>query len=199
MKIHAILVALIVLIPSVACEQSSESIKSGPVTINLGDGYTASFVLGSSENAYDIIPGTPSTSFGNKYFGFQIYPAGSDKEDLVEATMIISPSAQSWPTPTARREPDNSVGGILGVREVTPMTIDGSMGYVGYDWMTGNPATDINEAMGAFLHYFPRAQKTSDGIASYFDVTVETGNNYSQSLPVFQDLLNTLQIKGNIY
>lgn len=193
----ALLVALMVLSPLAACEQTLESVKPGPLTLDLGDGYSASFTLGSSENAYDIFTSTPSTSdiLKTRYYGFQIFAAGGD-EDLVETTMIISPSAQPWPAPKAKRDPDNAIGGVMGVREVIPMTISGSIGYVGYDWKTGDPATDINKAMGAFLHFFPGAQKTTDGIESYIDVTIETGVNYPQSLPVFQDLLKTLQIKG---
>ncbi len=86
----------------------------------------------------------------------------------------------------------------MGVRDVTPMTIDGSMGYVGYDWKTGDPATDTKNAIDAFFHYFPGARMTSDGIESYVDVTVESNmfDKYPRSLPVFQSLLNTLKIKG---
>jgi hypothetical protein len=197
----ALLVALIFLVHLAACEQTLKSVKPGPVTIDLGDGYTASFTLENTEKTYDIFVSTPSTSdiLKTRYYGFQIFPDGGD-DDLVEATMIISLSAQPWPMPKSRREPDNAIMGIMGIREVTPMTIDGSIGYVGYDWKTGDPATDTKDAINAFFHYFPGAQKISDGIESYIYVTVETNmfDKYPRSLPVFQALLNTLQIKGNI-
>lgn len=192
-------IALVTLIPLATCDQTLKSVKPGPVALDLGDDYKASFMLGDSEKSYDILVSTPSTSdlLKTRYYGFQVFPAGVD-EYLVKTTMIIQPSAIPWPAPKARREPDNAVGGIMGVRDVTPMTIDGSMGYVGYDWKTGDPATDTKNAIDAFFHYFPGARMTSEGIESYVDVTVKSNmfDKYPRSLPVFQSLLNTLKIKG---
>jgi hypothetical protein len=80
------------------------------------------------------------------------------------------------------------------------MNIDGSIGYVGYDWQTGNPATDVKDAMGAFFHYYPGARKTSNGIESNVDVIGESGilDKFPRSLPIFQALVDTLKIKGPI-
>ncbi len=44
-------IALVVIAPLAAGEQTLNSVKPGPITIDLGDGYKASFTLGNSEKA----------------------------------------------------------------------------------------------------------------------------------------------------
>ena len=197
----ALLVMLIGLVPLAACEQTLESVKPGSVNIDLGDGYKASFTLGSSEKAYNIEVSTPSASEftpGYKNYGFYIYPTGSEEKLISVSMTVSSQSSISYPSPVARREEDTG-NGLYGVRTVTPMAIDGSIGYVGYDWQTGNSATDIKDAIDAFFHYYPGARKTSNGIETNVDIVAESNmlDKFPRSLPTFKELLNTLQISGS--
>lgn len=194
----AIFIALLAVLSTATCEQTMKNVKPGPITIDLGNGYTAAFTLGTSERAYDIVVDTASANdiLKNTYYGFQVYPTGSD-EDLVRVLMYVYSDPQPWPAPKASRQ-DQSFTGVLGDRVIEPQTIDGSVGYVGYDWPINNPATDIEEANGAFFHYFPGARKTLDGIETYVDITGETLglDTFPRSSPVFESLLDTLNIQG---
>jgi hypothetical protein len=203
-RIIALLVALIVLLPLATCEQTLKSVKPGTVTLDLGDGYTASFTLGNTEQKYDIEVSTPSINQmipEYKNYAFYIYPTGSEDQLGYVSMTVSSKGYMSYPLPVDRREEDTGDGNFgLGARVVTAKTIDGSIGYVGYDWQTGKPVTDVKDAISAFFHYYPGARKTSSGIESNVDVIGEAGifDKFPRSLPIFQALIDTLKIGGPI-
>jgi hypothetical protein len=201
-KRMAFLVALIVLLPLATCEQTLKSVKPGPVTLDLGDGYTASFTLGNTEQKYDIEISTPSINQmipEYKHYAFYIYPTGSEDQLGYVSMTVSSKGPMSSPLPVDRREEDTGDGNFgLGARVVIAKTIDGSIGYVGYDWQTGKPVTDEKDAISAFFHYYPGARKTSSGIEGNVDVIGEPGilDKFPRSLPIFQALIDTLKIRG---
>jgi hypothetical protein len=78
------------------------------------------------------------------------------------------------------------------------MTIDGSVGFVGYDWPLDHSPTNTSEALDAYFHYYPGAQKAGNGIETYAEVTGETGDRdiAQESLPIFQALLDSIKVEG---
>jgi hypothetical protein len=93
-----ILIALIALIPVATCDQTLESVKPGPVNLDLGDGYKASFTLGDSLEAYDIVVDTPNDMeiIGVTHYSFHIHPVDSNKV-LSTVDLNIFQSLQSEP------------------------------------------------------------------------------------------------------
>ncbi|MCJ7445015.1 MAG: hypothetical protein MUO26_10905 [Methanotrichaceae archaeon] len=138
-----------------ACQQIIKNLEPGHVTIDLGEGYNASFDLANSEKTYDVEVKEPE--FGDillttKSYGFIIYTAGGN-EELTEITLNIYSTPKKRPVPKPSRE-DREFG-PLGIRAITPKITDGTTGFVGIDWPKGNTSTNINDVVDAFFYYYP--------------------------------------------
>lgn len=177
---------------------SCEEIKAGDAKIDLGDGYSVSFVLPDIGKPYDldIYPTGEINILKFKSYGFSI---SSEKEELAKVSMNVYSSPQLNPVPKARTEAA-SMPEILGQRVVIPKTIDGAPGYVGYDLKKDASGTDISNAVTGFFRYFPGARKVSDtlgeSLESISEVYGETGGlpSSAQSLQVFNSMVDTIKI-----
>ena len=108
---------------------------------------------------------------------------------------------QSNPVPKARTDP-SIMPEIMGQRIVTPKTISGVPGYVGYDQNKDASGTDTSNAVTGFFRFFPGARKVSDAMGESLESTIEvsgeTGESLAsaQSLQVFNSLADSIKISG---
>ena len=193
------LMLLVVLSPAL-CTQIMNGVKPGSATVDLGDGYKASFILGNSEEAYDIDVWEPSVTNARMgsytTYTFQISPVGDTENSTVARVDLVVPrDSITIDMPEAKTVADCLI-------EV-PATIDDSIGYVLYDVPLFDPAIGINNtaainnATDVSFHYFPGARKNGEGLEVYADIHVwhQLGNS-TRYLPIFQALLDTLHVNG---
>lgn len=168
-------------------------LNAGNANIDLGDGHKASFVLPDIGMPY-VIDAYPIGNLMGKSYGFSIY---AEEEELAKVSMYVYSSPQQSPIPKARTE-DPVMPDIMGPRVYTPKTIDGAIGYVGYDLQKGASSLDTSNAMTGFFRYFPGARKVSDSLESTIEVSGEAGGFPSsvQSLQVFNSLVDSIKISG---
>jgi hypothetical protein len=169
-------------------------LEVGNANIDMGDGYNAQFV------PYDVEVYPPSVNdiMKLKSYGFSI---SSDGKELAKASMYVYPSMQSNPVPKASTDP-SIMPEIMGQRIITPQTISDALGYVGYDQNKDALGTDTSNAVTGFFRFFPGARKVSDTMGESLESTIEVSGETgeapasTQSLQVFNSLLNSIKISG---
>lgn len=172
-------------------------LKAGNANVDLGDGYKASFMLPDIGTTYDV-EAYPVGDFMGKSYGFEIY---SDDVYLASMKMYVYSSPQLSPVPKASTK-DSTVPDTLGPRVITPKTISGAPGYVGYDLQIGATGTDTSNAMTGFFRCFPGAWTVSNSytpsLNSIIEVSGETGvfPASAQSMQVFNSMVDSLTISG---
>jgi hypothetical protein len=176
-----------------ACEE----LNAGNAIFDLGDGYKASFVLPDIGKSYMVEDAyTASTNDNNlfKPYGFTI---SSDGIDLASLKMYVYSSPQFQIVLDEGIE-KSTLPDLMGPRVITPKTISGSPGYVGYDLQVGATGTDTSNAMTGFFRFFPGAKNESDGLKSIFEVSGETGEfpASAKSLKVFNSMADSIKISG---
>lgn len=174
-----------------------EVLEAGNAKFDLGDGYEASFVLPDIGTQYVLdyvyVDGIAKNELFNAY-GFTI---SSDDIDLASLKMTVWASPQFQYIPPAGTE-DSLVPDTLGPRIITPKTISGAPGYVGYDLQVGATGTDTSNALTGFFRCFPGAYNESGKLKGKIEVVGETGEfpASARSLQVFNSLVDSIKITG---
>jgi len=175
---------------------SCEEIKAGKATFDLGDGYTASFVLPDIGKSYVVEDAyTAHTNNGLLTpYGFTISSAGVD---LALVKMDIWSSPQSYPVPKASTEP-SIMPEIMGPRIITPKTISGAPGYLGHDLNKDASGTDTTNAVTGFFRCYPGASMMSGNLKGTIELYGETSgiSPSAQSLEVFNSIVDSIEISG---
>lgn len=175
--------------------------EAGNATFDLGDGYEASFMLPDIGKSYIVEDAYAESTTENSLFKPYGFTISADGIDLASVTMYVYSSPQLYPVPKAITEASSSPD-TMGPRVITPKTISGALGYVGYDLQVGATGTDTSNAMTGFFECFPGAQTVSDrlgeNLESLIAVSGETGefNASAQSLQVFNSLVDSIMISG---
>lgn len=143
-------------------------LNSGNANIDLGDGYEP--------------------------YGFEIY---SDDVYLASMKMYVYSSPQFQYVREAGLE-KSPMPDIEGPQVITPKTISGSPGYVGYILPIGATGTDTGKVMAGFFKCFPGALEVSGDLKGIIEVSGETGGLQAsaQSLQVFNSMVDSLTISG---
>ncbi len=179
-----------------ACEE----LKAGNANFDLGDGYKASFVLPDIGKPYvveDAYTAHTNTGLFTPY-GFTI---SSDGIELASLKMYVYSSPQLYPAPKASTEA-STIPEVLGPRIITPETISGALGYVGYDLQIGATGTDTNNAMTGFFRCFPGAQSelviSKESLKGTVEVSGETSGLPASvlSLQVFNSMVDSIKVSG---
>lgn len=174
-----------------------EELKAGKATVDLGDGYKASFVLPDIEKSYVAEDAYAEGTTGNdlfKPYGFIISSGGVD---LAQVIMYVYSSPQLMSVPEAGIE-DSVVPEAMGPRVTTPKTISGAPGYVGYDLQIGATGTDTSDAMTGFFTCYPGARQESGDLKGIIEVKGETSGFPASAdcLKVFNSIVDSIKISG---
>lgn len=170
-------------------------LPGGNAKFDLGDGYKASFVLPDIGKPYDveIYPhGDVNGIF--KSYGFSI---SSEGKELAKASMYVYPSPQIQYVREAGLK-NSPMPDIEGPQVITPKTISGSPGYVGFILPIGATGTDTSKVVGGFFKCFPGAQEVSGDLKGIIEVSGETSGLQAsaQSLEVFNSMVDSIKISG---
>jgi hypothetical protein len=180
-------------IPLTVCEE----LKSGNATIDLGDGYSASFVLpdiGKSyivENAH-IRGRSENESF--KPYGFTISSCGIM---LVDVGMYVYSNPQLISIPEAGIN-DSVLPGVTGPRVIIPRNISYAPGYVGYDLQINATELNARNPMAGFFLCYPGSWKELNDFKGIVEVIGETSvfPASDDSMKVFNFLVESIKISG---
>gem|GEM_PF-5597729 len=191
-----VLCLVLLLLPASADSNVLKNIAPGLVSLDLGDGYEMSFQLPDAQAAYDVEVVGPSVSDILKFTRYEIYVYPIGKDDSI-ANIFLMIYAEPWINPipkNTRTEPS----GIMGPRVEMPQTIDGTRGFVGYDWPAGDPGTDFSKAMWMFFSYYPNAWEEDGSIKSYIKISGESAatEEYPSSLQVTQSIMDSIHTTG---
>lgn len=177
-----------------------EELKAGKATVDLGDGYKASFVLPDIGKSYQVEglykEGTSGEMVLGMYkpYGIMISSDGNDPVHL-QMSVYTSPQFLFLPEAGIQKSP---VPDEIGPRITTPRTISGAQGYTGYDLKPGATGTDTSDAMGGFFKFYPNAYLDSGDLKGLIEVYVETGDSPAspQALQVLESMLDSIKISG---
>jgi hypothetical protein len=172
---------------------------AGKATFDLGDGYRASFELPNIGNSYELDYAYDDKVAKNeimKYneYGFMISSKGND---LATVTMKVYSDPQIEYLPKPHTEPSFAPD-TVGPRIITPKTIGGSLGYIGYDLPAGGTGTDISKAISCFFKYYPGSWEELGDVKGLFEVYGETSGlpSSAESVKVINSLINSIKITG---
>jgi hypothetical protein len=174
-----------------------EDLKAGKATVDLGDGYKASFVLPDIGESYVVedayAEGITSMDWYKPY-GFTI---SSGDMYLARVLMHVYSSPQFLYVPDASIE-DAVDTDVMGPRVTTPKTISGAPGFVGYDLQIGAVGTDTSNAMTGFFRCYPGSWQESGDLKGTIEVSGETGDfpASAESLEVFKSIVDSIKISG---
>jgi hypothetical protein len=172
-------------------------LKAGNANIDLGDGYKASFVLPDIEKPYVVEDAYTAGTSGNTLFKPYGFSISSEGVYLASMKMYVYSSPQFQYVREAGLE-KSPMPDIEGPQVITPKTISGSPGYVGYILPIGATGTDTGKVMAGFFKCFPGAQEVSGDLKGIIEVSGETSGLQAsaQSLLVFNSLLDSIKISG---
>lgn len=192
-------IAILLLFAASISMASCVELKAGNAFFDLGDGYKASFVLPDIGTSYVLDYAYADRVavidvLKSKAYGFTVSSSGIN---LASVTMDVYSSPQFEFVPKAHTE-DSAAPDTVGPRVITPKTINGAPGYVGYDLQVGTTGTDTSNAMTGYFKYFPGAWKESNDLKSIFEVYGETSGlpASAQSLQVLNSLVDSIKISG---
>lgn len=175
-----------------------EELKAGKATVDLGDGYTASFVLPDIGKSYVVEDAYAEGTTGMDWYKPYGFTISSGDMDLGQVLMHVYSSPQVLYVPEAGIE-DSAVPKAMGPRVITPRTISGAPGYVGYDLQIGATGTDTSNAMTGFFRCYPGARQESGDLKGIIEVSGETGDfpASAESLEVFNSIMDSIRISGS--